>query len=67
MLGSVHCVITPFALLSKGTALAPEKHESRKAIETVTAMLNMAREEGEEGGGRSKERNFGRACRYFNL
>lgn len=48
VLGVVHCVIIPFALLTKGTALAPddEKQESRKAIATTTAMLNMVREEG---------------------
>ena len=46
MLGTVHWVITPFALLSKGMALARDKQESRRATET--AALNMAK----EGGGR---------------
>jgi hypothetical protein len=46
----VHWVITPgpFALLSKGIALARDRQqESRRTMETAT--LNMARE---EGGGR---------------
>lgn len=50
VLGAVHWVMTPFALLSKVTALlAPDKQQQRsRAIET--AVLNMAR----EGGKRTK-------------
>ena len=53
VLGTVHWVITPVVLLSKGMALARDRQqESKRAIKTV--RWNMAREE----GGRNESRKY---------
>jgi hypothetical protein len=53
--------MTPFALVSKGTALAPDKQQQRRrAIET--AVLNMTR-----GGGKGIKKEFRKGLSICNL